>query len=157
VDELGGERQGVLGRALGDPVVGGAARELGAGEVGAEAGDVVRGDLETDREQGAGGGAQRHHRAPGARGDRLALLDQPRADELLDELRDGRLGEPRQGREARAGGGGGGGLQGAEDGREVVLAQVGGLHRVPPLLVVGAGVTGGCAARLVRNSFPCVD
>lgn len=72
-----------------DPVVGGVAREsLGAGEIDAEAGDVVRGDLEADREssvpEAARNGTIGCASAPAATGS--PSVTRLRADQLLDEL-----------------------------------------------------------------------
>src|SRR5699024_10057560 len=101
----------------------------------------VRSDLQTDRHQGAVGRGQRHHRATGAGGDRIALRDQVCPHQFLDQLGDGGLGEAGAVGQAGAGGrggrGGGGGQRG-EDRGEVVLTQVCGLH-LGLLAVVRAG------------------
>ena len=54
----------------------GAGAELAAGQVDAEAGDMLGGDLEADAEHGVLGGVQRHHRSAAALGDRGMLLHQ---------------------------------------------------------------------------------
>src|SRR5699024_811740 len=102
------------------------------------------GDLQADGQQGAVGRGQRHHRATGADGDRIPLRDQVGAHQLLDQLGDGGLGEPGALGQAGAGGRrgrGGGGRERGEDGGEVVLTQVCGLH-----LGLLAMVPGGAAS-----------
>src|SRR5699024_327802 len=131
-----------------------AVAEHRAGQIDPEAGHVVRSDLQTDRHQGAVGRGQRHHRATGAGGDRVALRDQAGAHQLLDQLGDGGLGEPRALGQAGAGGRGGrggGGGQGGEDGGEVVLTQVCGLHLGLLAVVPGGAATGRHPGDLCRQ------
>src|SRR5699024_12115108 len=129
--ELRGEVDRPLRGGRGDLQVLDVVAEHRAGQIDPEAGHVVRSDLQTDRHQGAVGRGQRHHRATGAGGDRIALRDQVCPHQFLDQLGDGGLGEAGALGQAGAGGGGGrgggGGPRGGGRGG-VVLTQGRGLQ-----------------------------
>src|SRR5699024_416621 len=128
--KLRGEVDRLLRGGRGDLQVLDAVTQHRAGQIDPQAGHVVRGDLQADRQQGAVGRGQRHHRATGAGGDRVPLRDEVCPHQLLDQLGDGGLGEPGalgQAGTGGRGGRGGGGRQRGEDGGEVVLTQVCGL------------------------------